>query len=182
VTSVTSPASAGRQARRRWSLVLPVAALGIAVMLPLATLLTTAFLMGWRFQPIETGSMAPRYPAGSLAVVLPIDPAAVEPGSTIVFADPQDASRLVAHRAIRQLPGDPPSWRTRGDANPGEDPFPVPARAIQGHVAWAIPGLGALVMTMRGWPAAVLLVGLPLTLLAMTEWRDRRRRTQPARA
>jgi len=160
--------------------VLPAAAVGIAVMLPLATLLVTAFLMGWRFQPIETGSMAPRYPAGSLAVVLPVDPAEVRPGSVIVFADPMDQSRLVAHRALHQLPGEPPAWQTRGDANPVEDPLPVLARAIQGRVAWAIPGLGTAVMAIRGGPALVLLVGLPLSLLLLTELRGRRGRLRVA--
>jgi signal peptidase len=163
--------------RRRWSLVLPVATLAIVGLLPLATLLVTAFLMGWRFQPIETGSMAPRYPAGSLAVVLPMDPADVKPGSTIVFTDPMDPSRLVAHRALTRLPGDPPSWRTRGDANPSDDPLPVPVRSIQGRVAWAIPGLGSVVTWLRGGPAVVLLVVLPLSVLAITEvqsWRRRR--------
>lgn len=154
---------------------LPAAALAIVVLLPLATLLMTAFLMGWRFQPIETGSMAPRYPAGSLAVVLPIDPSEVEPGSTIVFTDPMDPRRLVAHRALHRLPGDPPMWRTRGDANPAEDPMPVPARSIQGRVAWAIPGLGSVVTTLRGWPAIVLLVLAPLSILFATEARGWRR-------
>lgn len=165
----------GRGQRRRWSLVLPAATLAVVGLLPLATLLVTAFLMGWRFQPIETGSMAPRYPAGSLAVVLPIDPAEVQPGSTIVFADPLDPSRLVAHRALQRLPGDPPSWRTRGDANPSEDALPVPARSIQGRVAWSIPGLGAVVTATRGAPAVLLLVVTPLTILVVTELRGRRR-------
>ena len=164
---------------RRWGVVLPLAALAIAVLLPLAILLGTAFLMGWRFQPIESGSMEPRYPAGSLAVVEPIDPAAVEPGTTIVFVDPLDPARLVAHRAIRQLPGSPPAWQTKGDANTEPDPLPVHPRAIYGRLAWTIPGLGSVVTSVRGGPAVVLLVGLPLLLLIATEVRERRRRGSP---
>jgi len=101
-------------------------------------------------------------------------------GSVIVFQDPFDPSRLVAHRVIRQLESDPPAWRTRGDANPDEDVLPVPARAIIGRVAWAIPGLGAIVMALRGWPAIVVLVGLPLSALILTELRGWRRRTRAA--
>jgi hypothetical protein len=37
---------------------------------------------------IETGSMGPRYPAGSLAIVEPFDPADVRPGMTVVFENP----------------------------------------------------------------------------------------------
>ena len=84
---------------------MPVGAAAFAVMVPLAMLLGTAFLFGWKFQPIETGSMAPRYPAGSLAVVEPIDASDVEPGSTIVFEDPGSRGRLVAHRVVNVLPG-----------------------------------------------------------------------------
>jgi signal peptidase len=144
--------------------------------LPLAVVLGTAFLLGWKFQPIETGSMAPRYPAGSLAVVEPIDPALVEPGMTIVFTDPNDRGRLVAHRAVALLPGSVPVWETKGDANAESDPIPVQASAIQGRVMWAIPAFGSVVTAMRGPQAIVLLVVLPLFLLLFTELRDWRRR------
>lgn len=160
---------------RRSGAWLPIAALVIAVLLPLAILLGSAFLMGLRFQPLETGSMEPRYPQGSLAVVQPIDASEVEAGMAIVFTDPADPSRLIAHRAVKQLPGDPPGWQTRGDANPAADPLPVGASAVRGRVAWSIPGLGVLVTAVRGGPAVLLFVGLPLTLLLATELRDRRR-------
>ena len=163
---------------RRSGAWLPLAALAIAILLPLAVLLGSAFLLGVRFQPLESGSMAPVYPMGSLAVVQPIDAAAVGPGMTIVFVDPFDPGRLVAHRAIKPLPGDPPPWQTKGDANTEPDAAPIQAGAIRGRVAWAIPGLGSVVSALRGAPAVVLLVVLPLALLVMTELRDRRRGSQ----
>jgi len=164
---------------RRQGLWLPVAALVIAVLLPLAVLLGSAFLMGMRFQPIESGSMEPRYPMGSLAVVAPIDAAEVEPGMTIVFTDPLDQSRLIAHRAVKPLPGDPPAWQTKGDANAEVDPLPVHAGTVRGRIAWSIAGLGGVVTAVRGGPAVVILVGVPLTILLVTEILDvgRKRRT-----
>ena len=162
--------------RRRSGLWLPVAALAIAVLLPLAVLFGSAFLMGMRFQPLESGSMEPRFPMGSLALVAPIDAAEVEPGMTIVFTDPQDPSRLIAHRAVNQLPGDPPSWRTKGDANVDVDSLPVHASMVRGRIAWSIPGLGSVVTAVRGGSAVVLLVGLPLMLLVATEAFDLRRK------
>ena len=166
---------------RRWGLMLPIAAIATAILLPLVILLGSAFLMGLRFQPIESGSMAPRYPVGSLAVVEPIDAAAVAGGMTIVFADPLDPGRLVAHRAIRLLPGDLPTWQTKGDANLEPDPLPVHANAIYGRISWTIPGLGAVVTSVRGAPAVILFIIVPLTLLAGTEIREvrRRRRRDP---
>jgi signal peptidase len=161
---------------RRRGLIVPVAALAVALLLPLAILLGTAFLFGWRFQPIETNSMAPGFPAGSLAIVQPVDAADVEPGMVVVFLDPQDVGRLIAHRVVKQLIGDPPAFRTKGDANPAADPFPVAAAAVRGKVAWAIAGLGTFVTSVRGVPAVLLLVVLPLVILVVTEVRDRRRR------
>ena len=161
---------------RRRGVILPIAILAIAVLLPVAILVGTGFLLGWKFQPIETGSMSPRYPAGSLAVIEPIDPAAVEPGMTIVFIDPLRADRLVAHRVVRQVPGDALAWETKGDANAESDPLPVHATAVQGRVGWVVPGVGSLVTALRGPQAVLLLVLLPLLVLAASELNERRSR------
>jgi hypothetical protein len=45
-----------------------------------------------------------------------------------------------------------------------------------GRVAWSIPGLGSVVTAVRGGPAVVLLVRVPLTLLLITELFDIRRK------
>lgn len=164
-------------AERRWPR-LDAVRVGVGVLAALTLLIVIAFLFGWKFQPIETGSMAPRFPAGSLAVVEPIDAAEVEPGMTIVFVDPLDRDRLVAHRAVTLLPGSPPAWQTKGDANAQPDPIPVQASAIQGRVRWAIPMLGNVVTAIRGPQAVVLLVGLPLAILFAGELREWRRRVR----
>lgn len=146
------------------------------MLLPLAVLLATVFLLGWKFQVIETGSMAPRYPAGSLAIIEPVDAAEVRPGMTVVFEDPLVRGRLVAHRVVKRLPGSSPVWATKGDANAENDPAPVHAAAIQGRVRWAIPGLGGVVSGLHAAWAVVLLVGVPLALLLFTEIAAVRRR------
>jgi signal peptidase len=154
---------------RRRALLLPVAVLALALILPLTILLGSAWLFGWRFQPVETGSMAPAMPIGSLAVVQPVDPTRIGPGVTIVFEDPLDPSRLVAHRIVETLPGTLPHWRTKGDANREADPLPVSVTSVRGVVGWSVGGLGWAVTNLRGGPAFLLLVGLPLGLLAITE-------------
>ncbi|MEX2246546.1 MAG: signal peptidase I [Dehalococcoidia bacterium] len=163
--------------RKRFGLPLAIAAL--AVLVPAAALVVVGFVLGWGFMPIETASMEPRYPAGSLAVVTPVDPSDVESGMTIVFEDPMNRERLVAHRVIRQLPGDSLAWETKGDANATSDPLPVHAPALRGRVAWTIAGIGSVVTALRGPQAVLLLVVLPLAILAWTEvagWRRRRAR------
>jgi signal peptidase I len=163
-------------AGRRWAVLLPVAAVGVALLVPVTVLLGTAFVMGWKFQPIETGSMAPRYPVGSLAIVEPIDPADVRAGMTVVFEDPLVRGRLVAHRVVKRLPGTSPTWETKGDANAERDPAPVHAHAVQGRVRWAIPGFGRVVSAVDRRLALLLLVGFPLAALLVTEAAARRRR------
>jgi signal peptidase I len=166
-------ASTDPRARRR-GIIVPVAIVGLAILLPVAILVGTGFVLGWRFQPIESDSMAPQYPAGSLAVVQPIDPSQVEPGMTIVFIDPLRQDRQVAHRVVRIVPAEGLAWETKGDANAESDPLPVHANALQGRVAWVLPGIGALVTLVRGPQAIVLLVVLPLLVLVVSEVAVRR--------
>lgn len=139
------------------------------MLIPLAVLLGVAFLMGWKFHAIETASMAPRYPSGSLAIIEPLDPSDVRPGMTVVFEDPLRRGRLVAHRVVKRLPGESPAWATKGDANAENDPAPVHAPALQGRVRWAVPRLGRLVSSLHGPWGVVLLVGTPLAVLLVTE-------------
>ena len=177
---VAEPASATVESRRRRGALLPFAAVGIALLLPLAVLLVTVVLMGWQLQVIATGSMAPRFPAGSLAVIEPLDPADVRAGMTIVFSDPGTPGRLVAHRAIKRLPGDGPLWQTKGDANTTVDPFPVPASSVHGRVRWAVPGLGRVASLLTGPIGPGVLVGGPITALVVTEVAAARRRRREA--
>lgn len=166
----------GAGTRRRWGALLPAAVLGIVVLVPLAVLMITVLLLGWQLQVIETGSMAPRIAAGSVAVVEQIDAADVRAGMVIVFEDPARHGRLVAHRAVKRLPGEGPVWQTRGDANASPDPYPVHAQEITGRVRWTIPRLGSVASALDTPITPALLIGLPLLLLAASEIADHRRR------
>lgn len=161
---------------------LPATALGLAVLVPLAILLGTAWLFGWRFQPVETASMTPAITAGALAVVQPADPTRIGPGTTIVFADPQAPSRLVAHRVVRIVSAAPLRFETKGDANLAADPVSIPISSVTGTVGWTIPGLGSVVTAIRGIPMVLILVVLPLVILVLTETLDVRRRRRETAA
>jgi signal peptidase len=131
--------------------------------------------MGWQLQSVQSGSMTPTYPVGSLLVVAPMDASRVEVGMPIVFEDPEIPRRLVTHRVIGQVPG-AVAFITQGDANATRDAFPVPARNVRGHVMWHVTGLGTL-MDFLQWPRSfVLLVLLPLGLMLLGEARSRFRR------
>ena len=172
--------TARREAKRRRGRGLLAAVLVAGVLLPLALALAAAAHLGWRLQVIETGSMAPAYPAGSLVVVTPVDKPALRPGLTVVFEDPLVRGRWIAHRLVKRLPSRSPMWMTKGDANAESDPAPVSSHAVQGRVRWAVPHLGRVVSFASGGPAIAALVGIPLALLLITELTALRRRRREA--
>jgi len=148
----------------------------IAVLLPLTMLLVSAWLLGWQLLSVQSGSMAPTYPVGSLLIVGQIDAADVEPGMAITFMDPGVSGRLVTHRVIDVVHGQTIQVVTQGDANRTPDPLPVPARLVRGRVLWSTTLLGSA-MDWLQWPRSfVLLVVAPSALLAAMEVRTRRRR------
>jgi signal peptidase I len=154
-------------------LLLPLSVALVVVALPLVVLLSTVVVLGWQLQVVQTGSMAPLYPQGSLAVVQPLDPSDIRAGMPVVFHDRQQG-HLVAHRVVGPQPGMPATWRTKGDANRTEDPLPVRASDVRGRVRWAVPRLGRVGLWLRGEQARWLLIAAPLSALVLTEVRGRR--------
>ena len=147
----------------------------IAVLLPLTTFLVSAWLLGWQLQSVQSGSMTPTYPVGSLLVTAQIDAAEVEPGMAIVFEEPNTPGRLVTHRVVGIAPGSTLQFVTKGDANATTDAAPVPARMVRGRVLWHVTYLGSLLDWLQ-WPRSfVVLVLLPGLLLVWLEWRSRHR-------
>lgn len=153
---------------RGW-LTAALAAVVIAVLLPLATFLVATWLLGWQIQAVLSGSMSPTYPVGSLLVVGQIDASDVEAGMAIVFEDPMEPGRLVTHRVIGPVPEDASAFRTRGDANAAPDPASVPARLVRGKVLWSVSVLGGVLDWLK-WPNGfILLVGVPGAILVASE-------------
>jgi signal peptidase I len=159
---------------RGWSTAALAAA--VAVLLPLATFLVASWLLGWQLQHVESGSMSPAYPVGSLLVTAQVDPTAVEVGMPIVFEDAREPGRLVTHRVVGVAPG----------ANLAfvNEPAVVPASLVRARVLWHVTLLGAALDWLQ-WPRSfVLLVLAPGLALVWLEWRHHRAargaRTVPA--
>ncbi|WMT51810.1 MAG: signal peptidase I [Ferroplasma sp.] len=90
-----------------------------------------------------TGSMYPVIKPGSILFVGPIKASSVKVGDIIVFNAPWENGTLFAHQVIRICYiGGHEYFRTKGVANPSQDPDPVPTYDVRGHVLFSIPYLG----------------------------------------
>jgi signal peptidase len=160
--------------RARW-LWAPVLAVVVAGLLPIAVLVAASAVAGYHLGHVQTGSMEPTYPVGSLLVVEPVDPSAVRPGMAVSFVI-EGSGAMVTHRVTDVVDGPTgPRFRTRGDANDNPDAALVPSQAVRGKVRWSVPLLGAWLRWVM-WPRGfVLLVGLPAAWLLAAEVVARRR-------
>jgi signal peptidase len=93
---------------------------------------------------VLTESMVPAIPAGSLIIIRSVDPRQIAVGDAITFHPRSNDDALVTHRVVDSVSGPDRglSFRTRGDANSGNDPNLVPAAAIIGKVVYQVPYIG----------------------------------------
>jgi signal peptidase I len=111
-------------------------------------------------------SMEPTLPLGSAVVNGRVDRATLAPGQIVSLkAGPHNT--LYTHRIVAVIDQADGRWvRTKGDANPEEDPTLVPASAIVGRTEFIVPLAGYLI-ALLSMPAGVMfIVGLAASLLA----------------
>jgi len=116
---------------------------------------------------IGGGSMEPSIGLGSAIVIGSVQPTDLVAGDVVSLqVGPEHAT--FTHRIVDVIERPDGIWiRTKGDANAAADPTLVPASAILGRVAWAIPYAGYL-LALLSLPIGVLFVfGLAATLLAI---------------
>ena len=125
-------------------------------------------LVGWQSSVVMSGSMEPTLSPGDVAVVRPVDPAALAPGAVLLVDDPDLPGRLRLHRLVEVEAG---GLQLKGDANPTADGSLVDPAAVHGVVTLALPLVGepaVWIAERRMWPLAgtvaalAALVGLAL--------------------
>jgi signal peptidase len=132
-----------------------------------------------RMLPVLSGSMSPGFPVGSAAFVTPEPLTSVRVGQVVVYRIPVLDHRLVMHRVVRLTrPGVHPVIRTRGDANPIEDPWKA---RLSGRTIWvahgALPFAGYVIEGLRS-PITLLGVGLMLVGIALASYAVREHRNR----
>jgi signal peptidase I len=100
-------------------------------------------VVGYKPVAVYSGSMQPKIPVGGLALDRAIPARDVRVGDVITFSDPYVKGRLVTHRVIDilQTPNGF-AYRTKGDANPGRDPWTVRLTGQVGRVSFTVPVAG----------------------------------------
>jgi signal peptidase len=117
---------------------------------------------------VESGSMSPTYPVGSIVFTLPM--------STYKKGDPVSftlAGQTVTHRiyAVNEVNGKV-RFTTKGDANKAADENSIEKENIIGKVVLSIPYLGYYVNFLRTLPGFLLFVILPLFIFVVLELRS----------
>jgi len=127
-------------------------------------------LFGYRWYWVQTGSMEPELPTGSLAIVQILEPQELRVGDDATFIVARNGREdHVTHRIVEIIEpqaeydyeyddpdpdsANPPSdellFITRGIANDDPDPDPRPASTMIGKVVAHLPGVGAVMAALR---------------------------------
>jgi len=155
-------------------------ALPVVVALGGVAALGWAWIAGWQLDVVQSGSMAPLMQRNSLAVVAPILSADVHRGDVIAFRDPTRAGVRVIHRVNRVYEQHGRRYfETKGDANLTPDSWLVASHDINGRLVWQARHVGVMVRALATPLGPVLLIGVPLAGLLLSEvagLRNRRNR------
>ena len=118
---------------------------------------------GLRLVTVRSSSMAPALPEGALLLESYEPLADLEPGMVITFHAPTPDARLLTHRVVTvERPEGRTVVRTRGDGNPGDDPWQA---ELLGDRVWVVQagvsGLGRVVDVVES-PVALALIAVVL--------------------
>ena len=142
-------------------------------------------VVGYKPVAVYSGSMEPTIPVGGLALDRAIPAREVGIGDVITFSDPYVKGRLVTHRVIDilQTPRGP-AYRTKGDANPGRDPWTIRLAGQVGRVSFSVPVAGYILFYAhtREVRAALICLAALFLLFGMLRWIWRKEAIAPVGA
>lgn len=131
-------------------------------------------VLGFSFMQIQTGSMEPEYPVGSIVVTRKIDVDKLEKGDVISFysSDPQTKGMPITHRIVEKnrTSGGSPFFTTKGDANDFDDSYTVGSLSIIGKVVYNIGTVGGSIISVLKNPNVIFcFIVLPLIFITFGE-------------
>lgn len=133
---------------------------GIIYAVCLALALFTAIVLFGKYKVyvVETGSMEPGYPVGSVLFVKECEPKTLSENDVITF---QRNGEAVTHRIVK-VNKDERTFVTKGDANASEDIRPVSFDNVIGIVKLCVPNMGAAVMYLSSMYGKAGIIALAL--------------------
>lgn len=128
-------------------------------------------ILGYEIKVVQSGSMEPAIPVGSIVAVKAVSH--YEIGDIITFGRDTKRSIPVTHRIVEKNVSEKNTgYITKGDANEEADGINVSERDIIGKVVLTVPYVGYLIDFARTPLGYGLLVGLPALLIVLDEFAD----------
>ena len=112
----------------------------VTIVVIIAILLVIGRFTGIHLFNVESGSMTPEYPVGTLLIDKETDPSLIEQGDVVTFIMNEEGM-LVTHRVV-SIDRTDKTFTTKGDANNVEDPEPVMWGNVIGKVMFSVPFAG----------------------------------------
>jgi signal peptidase len=137
--------------------------------------------------------MEPSYPPGTLIIVKPTDPQAINVGDVVTYQVKSNEPEVITHRVIQILHSSDPDvelqFVTQGDNN-GSPDGAIRAVQIRGVVWYAVPWIGYINNVVNGDARAVVIPLVAIALFGYAGWmivsavlgRRRKREAQARRA
>ena len=152
-----------------------------AIVIVLGSMLMVTTFSSASLAIVRSASMEPTMPAGSVAIMIPVDPETVQVGDIIVFTPPWDPDVTVSHRVIDMRHENGLHFDTKGDAMEDADPYYVPASDVQGKVLFNIPHVGfatnEVLPYIKTWWGLVIFIMVPSMIIFGNTIRDVNRST-----
>lgn len=156
--------SRGAAARLLATITAALSAGGLAAVAAVLVGLALLAAAGAGVHAVASDSMVPAFARGDLVVTRPVADPAV--GDMVTF---RQFGRLVTHRIVAagRAAG---TWETRGDANPGNDPWTITREDITGRVVGVVPRLGHALLAVETLSGRLLGLNLIVVLVLALVW------------
>jgi len=118
---------------------------------------------------IASGSMEPALKVGDLLAIQGAQTRNIHNGDIIAFKQP-DGNVTIVHRVVasRENSNATIDFKTKGDANNGEDPYWVPQGNVHGRVISGVPYIGFLILN------PTLTLGLAVSIfIVLLSWPEK---------
>lgn len=165
-----------KKQRINWSLLNKItyaALVFMVIFLALVTFISALNIKGGlRILSIQSGSMAPSLPAGSVIVIKGAQDYNV--GDVVTYVregTPQAKSAITTTHRITEIKkaDEGTFYVTKGDLNSSADGEPINKDRVLGKVFWAMPFLGYLISFVRSPVGFLALIVIPATLIVYSE-------------